>query len=185
MERHWAVLRSQPRRETVAERAVTARGVESYLPWIPGPHQSDAARPLFPGYLFARVMPGSDDLLRVRSAPGVAYLLPRAAAPVLLPDLFIDTIRARERAHASGTHAPAFQPGDRVVVVSGPFKWAEGLFDRSLTPAGRVRILLELVHGSAGVQIGAAQLRHATPLRKPPRRRTRPFLRPEVGQGQR
>src|SRR3981081_56132 len=76
MERRWAVLRSQPRREAVAARAVSARSVESYLPWLPGARASESARPLFRGYLFARITPGSDDLLRIRSAPGVAYVLP-------------------------------------------------------------------------------------------------------------
>jgi hypothetical protein len=48
-----------------------------------------------------------------------------------------------------------------VVVVSGPFKWIEGLFDRSLSANGRVRILLNLVHGSVSVQMQAAELKLA------------------------
>ncbi len=167
MERRWAVLRSQPWRETLAVRALTARGIESYLPWISSAARRMAsARPLFPGYLFARVTSGSDDLLQARSAPGVSYLLPRSAAPALLPDEFIETLRDQERAHASHRSTPAFRRGDRVVVVSGPFKWTEGLFDRGLTGAGRVRILLELVHGSAAVQLGIEELRLARPKHK-------------------
>jgi transcription antitermination factor NusG len=115
---------------------------------------------LFPGYLFARIESGSDHLLRARSAPGVAYVLPRAGKPVLLPNAFIETIRLEERAHAAGVRSATFRRGDRVVVVAGPFKWAEGLFDRNLSPAGRVRILLDLVHGSAAIQISAASVRH-------------------------
>jgi transcription antitermination factor NusG len=158
MESHWAVLRTQPRREPIAARAVSARGVESYLPWLPGTRPSESAHPLFPGYLFARIASDSDDLLRIRSVPGVAYVLPRASAPVLLPDLFIESIRAHERALRSDSRGRAFHRGDRVVVVSGPFKWIEGLFDRSLSASGRVRILLNLVHGSVAVQIEATEL---------------------------
>jgi len=161
MERRWAVLRSQPRREAIAERAVNARGLESYLPHIA--RESEGPRPLFPGYLFAGIDTDSDDLLRVRSAPGIAYVLPRAGTPVLLPDLFIEALRAQEHAHAVKARELGFQPGDRVVVTSGPFKWTEGLFERSLTPAGRVRILLELVHGSASLQLPVAELEHAAP----------------------
>jgi len=106
---------------------------------------------------------GSDDLLRLRSARGVAYLLPRGGEPAVLPDVFIDMLREQERIHALESHTAAFHPGDRVVVVSGPFKWAEGSFDRRLTARGRVRILLELVHGSAAVQLGADELRQAEP----------------------
>jgi transcription antitermination factor NusG len=161
MERHWAVLRTQPRREPVAARSISARRVESYLPWLPGPRASDSAHPLFPGYLFARVATDSDDLLRIRSAPGVAYVLPRDSTPVLLPDLFIESIQARERALGIDSRTRKFHRGDRVVVVSGPFKWIEGLFDRSLSATGRVRILLNLVHGSVGVQMEAAELKLA------------------------
>ncbi|MBV8715824.1 MAG: hypothetical protein JOZ65_12245 [Chloroflexi bacterium] len=162
MEHTWAVLRCQTRRETLAERAVSARGVETYLPWITTGGEGGAAKPLFPGYLFTKLSDGSDDLLRVRSAPGVAYVLPRAGVPALLPQPFIDRIREQEREHAAGGRSPAFARGDRVVVVSGPFKWAEGLFDRTLTPAGRVRILLELVHGTAAIQLDALALRQAS-----------------------
>jgi transcriptional antiterminator RfaH len=159
MDESWVVLRCQTRRETLAERAVNARGVETYLPWISTGDEGGTPKPLFPGYLFTKLSHNSDDLLRVRSAPGVAYVLPRAGTPALLPQLFIDKIREQERAHAEGHRTPTFAHGDRVVVVSGPFKWAEGLFDRTLTPAGRVRILLELVHGSAAIQLDALSLR--------------------------
>jgi transcription antitermination factor NusG len=161
MERRWAVLRSQPRREAVAARAVSARSVESYLPWLRDARASESARPLFRGYLFARITPGSDDLLRIRSAPGVAYVLPRASEPALLPDLLIESIRAHELALGSDPHGCAFHHGDRVVVVSGPFKWVEGLFDRSLSDSGRVRILLSHMHASVAVQIEATQLKLA------------------------
>jgi transcription antitermination factor NusG len=167
MERHWAVLSTQPRREPIAARAVSARGVECYLPRLPRARRSESALPLFPGYLFARIAPASDDLLRIRAAPGVAYVLPRASPPVLLPDLFIESIRAHERALRSDWRRRVFHRGDRVVVVSGPFKWIEGLFDRSLSASGRVRILLDLVHGSVGVQIGAAELELAGSPRVP------------------
>jgi transcriptional antiterminator RfaH len=165
MDYSWAVLRSQPRRETLAARALTARGIESYLPWLSGP-QSDAPKPLFPGYLFARLTPGSDELLRVRSAPGVSYLLPRGGEPALLPQPFIETLREQEQVRATERRDPAFRRGDRVVVVSGPFKWAEGLFDRGLTARGRVRILLELVHGTAAVQLKVEDVRQISASRR-------------------
>jgi transcriptional antiterminator NusG len=126
---------------------------------LPGQRPSQSAHPLFPGYLFARIVPDSDDLLRIRSAPGVAYLLPRAGAPTLLPEGFIDAIRSHEQqAVDSNGRARDFRRGDPVRVVSGPFKWIEGLFDQSLSASGRVRILLSLVHGSVAVQLEASEL---------------------------
>lgn len=174
MERRWAVLRSKPRHESLAARAVESRGVECYVPRLPARRARRAAHLLFPGYLFACVQPGSDDLVRIRSVPGVAYVLPRAGQPALLPEPLIEAIRCREQELFSGASRRAFSRGDRVVVVSGPFKWVEGVFDRGVSPNGRVRILVSLIRGSAAVQIAADDLEMANPShrRAPPRRAT-------------
>ena len=161
MERRWAVLRSQPRRERIAVRAVKTRGVDTYLPLLRAERESELPRPLFPGYFFANVCPDSDDLLRIRSAPGVAYVLPCASTPALLPDLLIESIRSQEKAQNASSRTPGFRSGDPVVVVSGPLKWVEGLFDRRVGSGERVRILLNLVHGSLAVQIRASELKQA------------------------
>ncbi|MBV9169877.1 MAG: hypothetical protein JOZ81_07315 [Chloroflexi bacterium] len=150
------MLRSQPRREPLAAEAVNARGVETYIPKLPEDQRTRPTGPLFPGYLFAHVEPESDDLLRIRSAPGVAYVLPRAGAPTLLPETLVSAIRAREHELASDQYVPTH--GDRVKLRAGPFRLIEAVFDRRLNASGRVRILLELVHGSVAVQTQEANL---------------------------
>jgi transcription antitermination factor NusG len=182
VERRWAVLRSKPRYESLAARAVESRGVECYLPRLPARRASRAARLLFPGYLFAGVQPDSDDLVRIRSVPGVAYVLPRSGQPALLPEPLIEAIRHRERELFQSASRRAFTRGDRVVVVSGPFKWVEGIFDRGLSPHGRVRILVNMVRGSAAVQMAADDLEQVAATRRPAARRARlpePRLRNE------
>src|SRR5438067_12203130 len=94
MDNFWVVLRTQPRRETVAVRSVAARGVEAYAPELRTNGQRRA--PVFPGYLFARPVQGTDDLLRIRSVPGIAYVLPRAGPPAELPESVIQLLRPRE-----------------------------------------------------------------------------------------
>jgi transcription antitermination factor NusG len=158
VETRWAVLRTQPRREALAARAVKAKGIDIYLPQLPRGQRSRTDRPLFPGYLFAHVGINSDDVLRIRSVPGVAYVLPRLSTPVLLSDGLIEAIQAHERALRANRPTHSFRYGDHVRVRSGPFKWVEGLFDRRLTAAGRVRILLEMTHGTFTLQIGAADV---------------------------
>jgi transcription antitermination factor NusG len=107
--------------------------------------------------VFAQIAPETDDLLRIRSAPGVAYVLPRAGAPTLLPDPLIAAIRAKEEELRSRS-GHEFCNGDRVRVLSGPFKWVEGIFDRKLSASGRVRILLDLASGGVAVQMSARDL---------------------------
>jgi transcriptional antiterminator RfaH len=146
MTHHWVVLKTQPRRELLAAHAVRARGPEAYVPMAPPRRGQDLAAPLFPGYLFARVDPESDELLRIRSAPGIAYVLPRALAPALIPPDVIDAIRRRLGDSTDAVVHARFKPGERVTIVDGPFKWVEAVVDGHLSAVGRVRILLDFVH---------------------------------------
>ncbi|SRR5258708_14890304 len=150
-ESNWVVLRTHLRQEALATHSIAARGVESYFPLTTRGRSVEA---LFPCYLFAQISQGTDDLLRIRSAPGVAYVLPRDAAPALLPDLLIDALRARVATRKAG-----FRKGDRVTIRRGPFRWIDAVFDRRLNASGRVRVLLEFVHRSVTVDLRAEDLR--------------------------
>ena len=110
----WAVLRTQMRREPIAAQAVLERH-RTYLPLLPPARPSRPEQPLFPGYIFASVQTGSDDLLRIRSAPGIAYVLPPAGPPALLADAIVHQIRTRlamSSRRARSSPAPARRSGD-------------------------------------------------------------------------
>jgi transcriptional antiterminator RfaH len=156
----WIVLRTQPRYEQLAARTVDARGVEAYLPHLPPGQQTERSTLLFPGYLFARVREFSDDVLRIRCAPGVAYPLPRGCPPTFLLDGVVDLIRKR-LGDQSREVTSALRPGDRVTLINGPFCWMEAIFDRRMNAAGRVRILLEMAHRTVSMNVEEASLRRA------------------------
>jgi transcription antitermination factor NusG len=158
MEKRWAVLRVQAHREAFVAQSVSSRGVECYLPIRPATRKLGTSTLLFPGYVFARVIANSDDVLRIRSAPGVAYVLPRAGTPTLLPDALIGAIRNKEQELRAQANSHEFCTGEHVRVVTGPFKWVEGIFDRKLSASGRVRILLGLASGGVAVQMAATDL---------------------------
>jgi hypothetical protein len=126
----WVLLRTKPRRELVAARSVAAHGVEAYVPRPPA--RDLERRPLvFPGYLFARPLPGTDDLLRIRSVPGSTYALPRGGPAARLPERVIHLLRRRQ------VEPPRPLPGsERVVVLAEPFSSLEAIFDRQLSAAG-------------------------------------------------
>ncbi len=149
-EARWVVVRTQVRQEALATEAVAARGLESYFPML---QRGRSVEPLFPGYLFAQVALGTDDLLRIRSAPGIAYVLPRYAPPVLLEDDLVRALRARAAART-----PGFQKGDHVIIRRGPFRWLNALFDRRLNASGRVRVLVDFVHRSVVLDLHAEDL---------------------------
>jgi transcription antitermination factor NusG len=154
----WVILRTRAHDEALAARAIAARGVQSYNPLL---DSRDGRRPgpLFPGYLFAYVAAASDDVLRIRSAPGIAYMLPRHSQPTYLPETIVESIRQRLSDACVGQ--PDLRPGDRVTVVSGPFQWLDAIFDRRLSATGRVRILLELAHSTLRLSIDQSALKRA------------------------
>jgi transcriptional antiterminator RfaH len=147
----WVVLRTQQRREGLALHSIEGRGVETYFPVI---KLGVSTEPLFPSYLFARVRLGSDDLLRIRSVPGVAYVLPRGAPSVLLPDELIQELRARAAGRPRALHH-----GDRVTIRKGPFRWLDAVFDRHLNASGRVRVLLEFVDRLVSIDLQIEDIR--------------------------
>jgi transcriptional antiterminator RfaH len=149
-EAQWVVLRTQVRQEALAMQSVAARGLDSYFPLL---QRGRSVEPLFPGYVFAGVAQGADDLLRIRSAPGIAYVLPRYASPVVLPDGLIWALRAR-----TASQTPGFQKGDHVTIRRGPFRWLDAVFDKRLNASGRVRVLLDFVHRSVVLDLYAEDL---------------------------
>ena len=167
----WLVLRTRPRSELLAAQAVGARGVESFVPMLTSPRPDARPKPLFPGYLFARLSQAAEELPRVRSAPGVSYVLPRNAPPAVLSDDLIEALRERSSRPAGEVSHLGLEPGDPVVVVSGPFRWVEALFDRRLNSRGRIRILLDLVHGSATLDLEASAVRRLSGAVEPSRPR--------------
>lgn len=156
MDNFWVVLRTQPRRELIGVRSVIARGVDAYAPQLPARANEQRAL-VFPGYLFARPLPETDDLLRIRSVPGIAYALPRGGPPAELPDSVIRLLRRREAAPVR-----PLERGEKVVVLAEPFRSMEAVFERRLNAAGRVRVLLELVHRVVRVDVNEGQLRRAS-----------------------
>jgi transcriptional antiterminator RfaH len=147
------VLKTRPNHERQAAEAITAQGGVAYVPLFSASGGAEAT-PLFPGYIFARVDLADSDLLRVRSAAGVAYVLPRGGPPSRLTDELMEAIRRRASHSESGLHH-----GDRVRITRGPFRWLDAVFDRRANPAGRVRILLQFVQRTVPLEIDERDLR--------------------------
>ena len=63
-----------------------------------------------------------------------------------IPDEMVNQIRRRaDELLAAGPEDP-FKRGERVRVSHGPFEGLDAMFDRTLSPDGRARVLLECMH---------------------------------------
>jgi transcription antitermination factor NusG len=152
----WYVAHTKPGKERQAVAALEQRQVEAYLPLLrkrkPRSGRCDS-QPLFPGYVFACLEIPSACWLAVRSAPGVAYFLGSTDRPTALPDGFVPSLAARLELANRGAGPPRFRPGQRVLIADGPLRNLEAVFDEGLSPDGRSRVLVQLVHGVLRVQL--------------------------------
>jgi transcriptional antiterminator RfaH len=165
--RAWYVARTKPRVERQTAVVLEQRGLEAYFPLLPPRRKrglSARPEPLFPGYLFTRLDVETPDWLMARSAPGIAYFLGagQREIPTTVPDWLVEEIRARIARWDYKRTEPSFHHGDRVLISGGPFEGLEAIFDVTLSPAGRSRVLVAIVGGLVRVSIDAAELRSVT-----------------------
>ena len=107
--------------------------------------------PLFPCYVFARF-----DLERqyfdVKYMAGVRAIVSAGADPIAVPAAIVSEIRRRGVDDVIEIPDKPFDTGERVVVVDGPFRGFEAIFQRYLAGAERVAILLSAVE-SGGLRV--------------------------------
>ena len=107
--------------------------------------------PLFPCYLFARL-----DLARhyfdVKYMAGVQGLVSAGADPLSVPDFVIEEIKRRGVNGVVKIEEKTLDSGERVRVVDGPFRGFEAIFERYLSGAERVAILLNALE-SKGLRV--------------------------------
>lgn len=163
--KQWFAVRTHRKREMQATTVLTHLGIESYFPqiaaWKRPKQQRVPQEALFPGYVFARVDIAGNQWVMARSAPGVAYFLGAANAPVSIPEELIDAIKDRAEAQSRERRQPRFMPGDHVRIESGPFHGLEAVFDGTLNGTGRVRVLLTLLNRLTSVDLAVEYLRPA------------------------
>ena len=156
----WFVAKTKPHQETQASLVLERRGLESYAPLVPRSpgHRAGALESLFPGYLFARLDMRTSQWVEARSAPGVVYFL-GGEMPASVPDELVEEIRQRVARGEYGARRPSFRPGERLRIIRGPLEGLEAVFDGSLSPSGRARVLVSMVSRLVPVTLELDQLR--------------------------
>lgn len=147
----WFVVYTKPRAEAHAEEHLARQSFTTYLPRIRQlrhhrGHWREITAPLFPRYLFVRLVPGVEDISPVRSTRGVTKLVRFGEQLAVMPRGMVEALRACEDP-AVGAHTldrALFNRGDRVRIVQGAFAGLEGIFQVS-TGEERVIILLNIL----------------------------------------
>ena len=160
----WHVIQTAPRAEVHVCRYLALQGVEPYAPQFappprtrPGSVRDRQPRWVFPGYVFLRPPQGFDAWDRLRWAPGVHRLLQEGGVPGFIPDAVVAHLRQRLARRTVGARR-SWQPGERVLVMRGPLREVDAIFDRDLDGPARVRILVNLLGRQLPVEVDPATL---------------------------
>lgn len=133
----WIVVQAEHRQERTARHSLKEQGLVTYLPEYSatirassrvtlrarGQRVRTVVRPLFPGYLFARVIIADRSTwLPIFRCKGVKGVLVVGEEPGRVPDAVIDEIQGLDNCGVSATASElAFVEGMQVRIEEGPF----------------------------------------------------------------
>ncbi len=166
----WYALYTKPHCERQVERALEAKGIESFFPAMPvaSPRRGRPLfRPFFPCYLFAYTDLEVVGVSCLNWIPGMRHLVTFGNVPATLDERVIARIRAHlAQPHAMDAQGEFLQSGDRVLITAGPLRDIEAVFDKRLSASGRVRVLVDLLRRWTPVEMQADDLRRVAPVPK-------------------
>jgi transcriptional antiterminator RfaH len=155
----WYAVRTHPKQEDRAEFNLRAWQVETFNPKLRerrynefSGKPSDRVKAMFPNYIFARF--DAERLLgKVWYTRGVQSVLGFGDGPAPVAGELIDLIKSKVGDDGCVNLVEELQPGDEVMVKSGPMKNLLGVFERGVKSTDRVIILLTAVNSQARVMV--------------------------------
>jgi transcriptional antiterminator RfaH len=148
----WYLVRTKPGKERWVHDQLAVILPEVFLPLL----EAKAPRwgkmawstgPLFPCYIFARFDLQSR-YFDVKYMPGVQGIVSAGNDPLAVPLEVINDIKSRGVEGVVRIEEKALGHGERVQIVKGPFRGFEAIFERYLSGAERVSILLNAIEAT-------------------------------------
>ena len=156
----WYVVATRPKQELVARDHLTNQGYRVLLPEIRLKKRRESrwvavVEPLFPGYLFVRIVFGQDDPAPIRSTRGCRDLVRFGEHHPPVHAAVLEVLMRQASSVAEG--GPLFVAGESVRVDSGPFARVTAVFDM---PKGddRAQVLIQMLGKVQQVVVDADQL---------------------------
>ena len=165
--RAWFAVRSQPRKEVLADLHLRRQGFETFFPRaLAAPRKQASAKrkpikgathaPFFPGYLFVRMDLDQTRWRSINGTMGVIGLVQFGERPSPAPKGFIESLIVATRDDGVLGAPEPIPAGAAVKLIGGPFDAHVGTLIEA-EPGDRVRVLLELL----GRAIPVSAPRHA------------------------
>ena len=159
----WYVIHTKVRQEARALENLSTQGYTCYLPQIKRQKISRGAirlalEPLFPRYLFIRLDTSHSGKSwgPIRSTLGVSNLVAFGGIPARAPEAFIDALKQKTD-EISATPQKIYQPGERLLITSGPFAGIEGIFQTD-DGESRAMLLIEILNKATQIKLPLATL---------------------------
>jgi transcription antitermination factor NusG len=166
MHSSWFALTVQPNHERTAERSLSVRGWEAYLPtcrverrWSDRVKRMDAV--VFPGYLFCRFE--KSELARVLSAPGVRSVVGAGKNPLPVEESELSAVRKLAASGRPLLPWPYVRIGQNVTIDHGPLSYVRGVVVR-VKDSCRVVVSVEALGCSVAVEVDADTLSPENPV---------------------
>lgn len=160
-ERSWYVVHTKPREEFRALEQLRNQHYTCFLPTLSREkirrgRLETCVEPLFSQYLFIRLNSVADNWMPIRSTRGVRQLLSFGGRLATLPDACVEALHDASRT----LHLRAFEQGDRVTILQGPFAGLEGIYH---LPDGNARalVLVQLMSQPQKLKFALEMLRKA------------------------
>jgi len=161
----WVVVYTKPNQEDLAVRNIRRQGYEAYCPTIRRNRKHArkveiVRRPLFPSYIFAKLLAEKPQWRPLISTQGVRNVVHFNSRLGFIPESLVNQLRSYEEADLlEKMGAPVFEPGAQVKVVEGPFRsfMAKVL---SVDERGRIWLLLDCMGQAVRAQFDAWSLEH-------------------------
>ncbi|MDX9786734.1 MAG: UpxY family transcription antiterminator [Desulfobacterales bacterium] len=155
----WYVLHTKSRFENVVHDGLVKKSVDVFLPKaLVQSKRKDRKKmirvPLFPGYLFVKTDLNPYAYLEILKTVGAVRLIGNKNEPISVANDVIDSLKIMVSGEFPIETGNRFQPGDRVVVLSGPFTGIVGIFVR-YKGSGRVIVNVEALGQYAAVEVDA------------------------------
>jgi len=148
----WYLVRTKPGKERWVSGQLSAILPEVFLPMLEARTTrwgklAWSVMPLFPCYVFAQF-----DLqtryFDVKYMAGVQGIVSAGCEPLAVPMPIVEEIKCRGVNGVVKIAPRKFDNGERVRVADGPFRGFEAIFERYLSGAERIAILLSTVEAS-------------------------------------
>jgi transcriptional antiterminator RfaH len=158
----WYVIQTKPKQEAETSRRLGDLGLECLLPKVLDYRTWNGRavtieKPLFPSYLFVKLILVYH-YYQVKWTKGLARFVGWGDKPVPIADEIVDIIRNRMDEGGRVRMGLDLKPGEQVRIKSGPLKDFIGIFDGTISPRRRVRILLQLVGSQVSVNLPTSQV---------------------------